>query len=1112
MFMGFVSFTQCLRLWLLAAAIIAISPAISASTETPRGRTLVPRALPVKSLDASMGSGRDLGRLVVKLRDGTGVTAKAGRLVSPRGSLTLESLDARAVEDLLESSAGVTVQPLFTVPREILDHLRLIGEQNTGRALADLTQFFLVQNHDRGKAEQLLSDLLWLDGVENAYAYRDYRSPADIGTPTPDLLNMVPGQGYRNPAPEGIGADLAWARGFTGTGITVTDLETNWNLDHEDLCQLAGQTPPVELVPRAFWEQQGNMADISHGTASLGVLAAGDNGYGTTGLVPGATVHVVPAQRSDMTAWNAPNAVVAAILSMRRGDVLLIELQDASFDPFESFDAEFAAVRQATALGIHVIEPAGNGATDLDLLQVPPNSGFLPFDLSVRDSGSVMVGASNPVAPDGTCSVWPPSNLGARIDSFSWGRNVTTLGYGANSFSCPLTPPAMPDAFMAASGPNEEYTHCYQGTSSAGAIVAGAATILSQMHQTLYRGPFRAREMRNMMRLGTPCNNSNLGRQPDLRYYLNFLSRGGVIPHRLKAELPSDALLSPQKFGAAVAGAGDIDDDGTPDLIVGVPDFSLSPMVVINGRVIVYSGATGEVIYRFDGDSSFDRFGAAVAGGSDIDGDGVPDIAVGAPGVDADDGANGNLAESGSVRVFSGKTGRVIFTRDGPIAQGRSGFSVALPGDINADGDNDLLVGAPGDLFGEIGRARVYSGPAGTLVGMVSLPQIGSEFGYAVAGAGDVNGDGNLDFIVGAPNQDNGQNQFPGAAIIYSGLGSPFLSGLGPRIRILRGEAPPAVASFSRFGEAVAGAGDVDGDGLAEVVVGAPLLSISPQQARFGRAYVFASSGVLLDSFDGQQSDDRLGASVAGIGDFNGDGVPDIALGQPSSLSTGTGIGNSRPGRVFVRHGPFPQPNLPLNQLRRVFWTRIPGFLGASVAAAGDVNGDGRADVIAGQPQADVDGQAWVFAISSPREANVPRLIADFGAIEAKDTDGDGNGGSVTPTVSLSPATSGLYIDAPAWAGATFRMVGFANPPFDVNTAAQTLVNPTTGALANFTGTLDSNGQTFLPVFGPISATTLSGLVGAEFSFIALLRADINNDGLLDSTRTTTAIVTIIAE
>ena len=234
---------------------------------------------------------------------------------------------------------------------------------------------------------------------------------------------------------------------------------------------------------------------------------------------------------------------------------------------------------------------------------------------------------------------------------------------------------------------------------------------------------------------------------------------------------------------------------------------------------------------------------------------------------------------------------------------------------------------------------RVYrGGPNGiaeatalTLVG----PDITSSFGAAV-GAGDVDGDGYADVIVGAPDANAGA----GAVHVY--LGGPTMLARKPSTTI----AGPDVA-FGGFGSVVAMAGDVNGDGFADVLVGAPE-SIS----KSGRAYLFlgGSSGLPLlpnARFDGATAGDSLGASVAGVGDLDGDGFADIAIGSP-------GIGASL-GRVDVYRGSATGIDL---VSRRTLTAPDGENFGAAIGGTGDTDGDGFADLIVGARGAN---HAYVF-------------------------------------------------------------------------------------------------------------------------------------------------------
>jgi len=207
-----------------------------------------------------------------------------------------------------------------------------------------------------------------------------------------------------------------------------------------------------------------------------------------------------------------------------------------------------------------------------------------------------------------------------------------------------------------------------------------------------------------------------------------------------------------EEFGQAVAGAGDVNADGTPDIIVGAPrDDTVAPD---SGSAFVFSGRSGELLYILGGRSSGDRFGQAVAGVGDVDGDGFADVAVGAP-------LAGQHSE-GEFHVFSGKDGTVLqsFTGNGPDAS--LGWSLASAGDLDGDGRDDLVVGAPGEGSGHV---YVFSGQDGAVLLSSSGDETGSRFGASVSGAGDYDRDGSPDVVVGAPRAGHGA----GEAVVLSG-------------------------------------------------------------------------------------------------------------------------------------------------------------------------------------------------------------------------------------------------------------------------------------------------------------------------------------------------------
>ena len=208
-------------------------------------------------------------------------------------------------------------------------------------------------------------------------------------------------------------------------------------------------------------------------------------------------------------------------------------------------------------------------------------------------------------------------------------------------------------------------------------------------------------------------------------------------------------------LGFSVSGAGDVNGDGRDDLIVGVPRNDIS---AINGSAQVLSGIDGSVLYNFDGDGS--DFGSLVSSAGDVNGDGFADLIV--------------SAGVGSVGVFSGIDGSVLYTFDGG-ADNFFDFSLSCAGDVNGDGMADMIIGAPRDEDDiDMGSAHVLSGIDGSVLYTFDGDNENDEFGGEVSGAGDVNGDGIDDFIVGA--RRGGANG-GGYARVFVSQGSVPISG-----------------------------------------------------------------------------------------------------------------------------------------------------------------------------------------------------------------------------------------------------------------------------------------------------------------------------------------------
>ncbi|MEK6608440.1 MAG: FG-GAP-like repeat-containing protein [Myxococcota bacterium] len=450
------------------------------------------------------------------------------------------------------------------------------------------------------------------------------------------------------------------------------------------------------------------------------------------------------------------------------------------------------------------------------------------------------------------------------------------------------------------------------------------------------------------------------------RVYVYFGSATGLGSAPVTLD-PTDQVGS--QFGSSVAGAGDVDGDGYADLVIGAPMWN-GPGFFDEGRAFVYFGASGGLAagppWTADPTEQFTaKFGASVASAGDVNGDGYADVIMG-----ANLWNSASYADEGRAYVYlGGATGLPAasswLAEPADEVNAQFGLSVASAGDTNGDGYADVVIGAPlwgDDVVGtsDEGRAYVYLGAS---TGLGSAPvtldptdQPGAQFGYSVAGAGDSNGDGYADVIVGANLWDSVPSTDEGRAFLYLGAAAGLATTAAWTV-------DPADQANAQFGYSVAGAGDVDGDGFGDALVGAYLWDGAV--ADEGRTYLFRGTATGLTSGSTWTADPTdatgsfFGVSVAGAGDVNGDGFGDVIVG--AYAASGDVVNE---GRAYL----FPGSASGLAAAPT--WTADPADLtgasfGWSVAGAGDVNGDGFADVIVGAYAANGDlaneGRAYLF-------------------------------------------------------------------------------------------------------------------------------------------------------
>ncbi len=510
-------------------------------------------------------------------------------------------------------------------------------------------------------------------------------------------------------------------------------------------------------------------------------------------------------------------------------------------------------------------------------------------------------------------------------------------------------------------------------------------------------------------------------------------------------------------FGYSVANIPDLDGDQIPEYIIGAPYAKTISSSTV-GSAYVYSGATHALLFQFDGNRHWDHFGFSVAAAGDVNGDGTEDIIIGAPRVDSF--ALG-LSTVGAAYVFSGVNGGVLHHIEGTQGDENLGAVVCGAGDVNHDGFDDFTICSPG-LNTFTGAARVYSGADGTVLYQFDGTDLFGQWGGSAANAGDVNGDGFPDILIGSKFVDGNGLTDAGMAEVYSGATGAILYTF------------EGTAYQSWLGWSLAAAGDVNADGFDDILIGAPGMH-SDGLPVAGEVYLYSgATGLRMQTFKGRADHGYLGKSASLAGDLDGDGNADFAIGSPH-VDTG-GLGNSGAVIVFSSTG----------DLIHQFDGEEPGgWFGAAVSALGDVNGDGYAEILTGAYFEDGQGllnsgSTHILGLNPFLAASSATVSASSGALLGLELDFPDSAANDEYKILLSGSTSGSFnfgVEIPlaldGWVIETF----YGNYPFDFSTAMQ--------------GNLNANGD------GSCSIGILPGSIGHYVGRTFRLAAIANKPGLL---------------
>lgn len=510
---------------------------------------------------------------------------------------------------------------------------------------------------------------------------------------------------------------------------------------------------------------------------------------------------------------------------------------------------------------------------------------------------------------------------------------------------------------------------------------------------------------------------------------------------RFRGELSFDSL------GSSVSRAGDINGDGVQDFLAGA-EFADANGVIASGRVYVRSGQNGDLLYLLEGTGLFQFFGASVSELGDVNGDGIDDFLVGAPGTKV----NG-MNSVGAVMVYSGADGSELYRKTGSAVFDLFGSHVSAAGDVNQDGVPDFVVGLFYLDVGGLnyaGTAKVYSGATGALLYQFDGTLQYQGLGRGATGAGDVNNDGFDDIIVGALS-----GTLVDSALVFSGAD-------GSQLYTLQG------AGDDYHGISVDGLGDINGDGFDDLVVGASLAD-SQGLSNNGRILVYSGfDGSVLHQVDGFNSDDNLGGTVSSAGDFDGDGITDF-MGAAQGVDHN---GLDLAGSVYIYSGASGA------LISEIAFEEVGGTLrNFSLDFIGDLSNDGYSDIMVGDAAATQpfqgSGTTFLYGFNPFLNPSATTVSAASGGTISYEFDFSSEAGLFEYRMLVSASGPGQFqfgIDIPLTFDGLVRRTASGNYP--------------TGFTSGFSGLLTSSGKANGSATLPAGA--LTSLIGTTLYMAAV--------------------------